>query len=264
MKNCPLAALESMWFYELVAARLEVTQHDRVLDIGCGSGYACFKFAEQARQVIGVDISAPLIKYLATFDRPDNLEFLLHDACTEAFATQYRNYFSRVCSSDVLEHVADPARFASAVSQVLAEDGRAVLTFPNRQDHGRHHFDTPAEVEALFAGAGLAADVRAIKASSIYGLVWDIYSLARLLYKRVTSQKPDSAYKPSEDVFHHYSLFEQMTHPQWYHGVARRVMLVLMAVSKLGPLYKEIDVEPNGNIRGYRLLVTVTQKQGHD
>lgn len=260
MTRYPLTALESMWFHELVAANLEVTERDRVLDIGCGSGYTCFKFAERARHVVGIDISAPLIQYLTEFGGENNPEFLLYDACTEAFIARYAGYFSRVCSSDVLEHVVAPACFVGAISEVLSEGGRAVLTFPNQRGHGRHHFNAIGEIEALFRQAGLAADVRAIEAGSIYGIIWDIYSLGRRGYKRVTDQKPDSAYKPSEDVFHRYSLFEQMTHPRWYHSVAKHMMVVLMSISKLGPLYKEIEFEPGGSIDGCRVLVTATKE----
>ena len=258
MTNYPLTALESIWFHEIVAANLEVTECDRVLDIGCGSGYTCFKFAERACHVVGVDISAPLIRYLTEFSTEDNPEFLLYDVCSKAFTTQYAGYFSKVSSSDVLEHVDDLVRFVGAIWEVLSEDGRAVLTFPNQVGHGRHHFGTIGEIETLFAQAGLTADVRLIEAGDIYGCVWDVYSLGRKVYKRVTSQKPDSAYKPSEDVFHHYSLFEQMTNPRWYHSVARCMMLLMMRVSKLSSLYKEI--EPDGSIDGYRILVTATKR----
>jgi len=260
MTNYPLTALESMWFYEIIAANLKVTARDLVLDIGCGGGYTCFKFAERARRVVGVDISAPLIQYLIAFNRKHNIDFLLSDVCSEAFISQHTGCFSRVCSSDVLEHVDDPARFVLAISRVLSEKARAVLTFPNHTGHGRHRFQTVSEIEDLFAQAGLRADVCSIKMISVYKNVWDIYSLGRKIYKCVTGQKPDRAYKPSEDVFHHYSLFEQMMHPRWYHYVAKGVMALLISVSKLGPLYGKVEIAPDGQIDEHRVLVIATAR----
>jgi len=102
----------------------------RALDLGCGGGRLTGLLARRARSVIGVDVAqAALARARASHPQldfrliaPDG-ELPLEDASVEV-----------VWASEVIEHVADTARWLSEVRRVLAPGGRLLLTTP---DHGR-------------------------------------------------------------------------------------------------------------------------------
>jgi SAM-dependent methyltransferase len=103
---------------------------DRALDLGCGDGVLTAELQRAGADVTGVEVARaalvraqarhPELRFeLAEIDRP--LPF--------ADAT-----FTLVWASEVIEHVADTARWLSEVRRVLAPGGRLALTTPS---HGR-------------------------------------------------------------------------------------------------------------------------------
>jgi SAM-dependent methyltransferase len=108
----------------------ELRADDRVLDLGCGDGVFSAVAADAGAAVMGVDVAqaalararrrAPQIEYrLAPFDGPLPLD---------------DNVVELVWASEVIEHVADTARWLSEVRRVLVPGGRLLLTTPS---HGR-------------------------------------------------------------------------------------------------------------------------------
>jgi SAM-dependent methyltransferase len=111
-------------------ARSALTAADRVLDLGCGTGDLTTDLATVSPQITGADVAEAALARasrrhprlelrLVPFDGP--LPF--SDAA-----------FDVVWSSEVIEHVADTARWLSEVRRVLAPGGRLLLTTPS---HGR-------------------------------------------------------------------------------------------------------------------------------
>ena len=109
----------------------ELHAGDRVLDVGCGDGtFSSLLATAGAGSVVGVDVAeTALLRARATcpelsFERvdPDG---------TLPFAD---NRFQLVWAGEVLEHIADTARWLSEVRRVLVPGGRLVLSTP---DHGR-------------------------------------------------------------------------------------------------------------------------------
>jgi SAM-dependent methyltransferase len=100
-----------------------------VLDAGCGEGFGTVLLAETARRVLGIDYAEMAVAAARTAHRRPNLEFRrLEVEGVPALGT----HFDLVTNFQVIEHLADPARFLIAVRSVLRPDGMFLLTTPNR------------------------------------------------------------------------------------------------------------------------------------
>jgi SAM-dependent methyltransferase len=108
----------------------EVRPHDRALDLGCGSGDFTAELAHAGAAVVGVEVAEAALRR-ARANHPE-LEFRITpidgplplEDCS----------FDLVWASEVIEHVADTARWLSEVRRVLAPGGRLLLSTPS---HGR-------------------------------------------------------------------------------------------------------------------------------
>jgi SAM-dependent methyltransferase len=110
--------------------RSAVRPGERALDLGCGDGTFTAELARAGVEAIGVDVAQAAVRRAAA--RYRSMEFrriaiagpLPFEDCS----------FDLVWCSEVIEHVADTARWLSDVRRVLAPGGRLLLTTPN---HGR-------------------------------------------------------------------------------------------------------------------------------
>jgi ubiquinone/menaquinone biosynthesis C-methylase UbiE len=103
---------------------------DRALDLGCGEGRFTEELARAGAVPVGVDVAQ------AALDRArakhPSLDFRL--APIDGPLPLDDGSFDVVWASEVIEHVADTARWLSEVRRVLVSGGRLLLTTPS---HGR-------------------------------------------------------------------------------------------------------------------------------
>jgi ubiquinone/menaquinone biosynthesis C-methylase UbiE len=103
---------------------------DRVLDLGCGEGDFTAVAQRAGAEAVGVDVAeAALARARA---RHRDLDFRLTPI--DGPLPLPDNSFDLVWASEVIEHVADTARWLSEVRRVLVPRGRFLLTTPA---HGR-------------------------------------------------------------------------------------------------------------------------------
>jgi SAM-dependent methyltransferase len=103
---------------------------ERVLDLGCGSGAFTQEVASAGADVVGVEVADAALERARAQDA--ELEFRL--APIDGPLPFEDCSFEMVWASEVIEHVADTARWLSEVRRVLAPGGRLLITTPS---HGR-------------------------------------------------------------------------------------------------------------------------------
>ena len=143
-----------------------------LLDVGCGRGAVLLAAAHQAGGLTGVDVSAGMLDRARDELRAagvDDVRLEVMDAEGLAFAS---GSFDAVTAAFLLFFLPDPEGAAAEFHRVLRPGGRiAVSTWGDEDPRWawvdelladlrvqrralQHPFDSPAEVEALLAGAG--------------------------------------------------------------------------------------------------------------
>ncbi len=108
----------------------EVHVGDRALDLGCGAGSFTAALAQAGATAVGVEVAEAALRRARM--RNPSLDFRL--APIDGPLPLADNSFDVVWASEVIEHVADTARWLSEVRRVLVPGGRLLLTTPS---HGR-------------------------------------------------------------------------------------------------------------------------------
>ena len=108
----------------------EVRPEDRALDVGCGTGDFTAAMARAGADAIGVDVAEAALRRARS--RHPGVEFRL--VPLDGPLPFEDGSFELVWASEVIEHVADTARWLSEVRRVLAPGGRLLVTTPS---HGR-------------------------------------------------------------------------------------------------------------------------------
>jgi SAM-dependent methyltransferase len=108
----------------------ELRAGDRALDLGSGDGRFTAVMADAGAPAVGVEVAEAAVQR-ARANHPQ-LDFRL--APIEGPLPFEDNSFDLVWSSEVIEHVADTARWLSEARRVLGPGGRLLLTTPS---HGR-------------------------------------------------------------------------------------------------------------------------------
>ncbi|HEY1715645.1 MAG TPA: methyltransferase domain-containing protein [Solirubrobacteraceae bacterium] len=103
---------------------------DRVLDLGCGTGDLAADIAGAGAQVIAADVAENALDRARRRHPELDLRLVPFDGPLPFDD----GAFAAVWSSEVIEHVADTARWLSEVRRVLAPRGQVLLTTPS---HGR-------------------------------------------------------------------------------------------------------------------------------
>jgi SAM-dependent methyltransferase len=108
----------------------QVRPGDRALDLGCGAGAFTALLAGAGATAIGVEVAEAAVRRAR--DEHPGIDFRLAELNGELPLED--SSFEIVWASEVIEHVADTARWLSEVRRVLVPGGRLLVTTP---DHPR-------------------------------------------------------------------------------------------------------------------------------
>ncbi|WP_448207924.1 class I SAM-dependent methyltransferase [Azospirillum sp. sgz302134] len=107
-----------------ILAALAIDPADRVLDLGCSSGYITIEMAKLAAEAVGVDINP----YVRTIRIPGSLIGRLSFECVSGTALPFPDgHFDKVLASEVLTMIDEPPHFLAEVRRVLKPGGRLVV-----------------------------------------------------------------------------------------------------------------------------------------
>jgi O-antigen biosynthesis protein len=130
---------ESRYFFSsnLVKGKL-------IADIGCGSGYGCQIIStNQAKKVIGLDISFETLKFAKENFSTDNILYINSSADSLPFSSAI---FDIVISFEVIEHLENYKGYLAEIKRILKDDGILILSTPNvvkhldRKENGEQNF----------------------------------------------------------------------------------------------------------------------------
>jgi len=108
----------------------EVRPGDRALDIGCGTGEFTAALDQAGARAVGVEVAQAAVERA----RAGHPGVDVRHVPIEGPLPLEDSSFDLVWASEVIEHVADTARWLSEVRRVLAPGGRLLVTTPS---HGR-------------------------------------------------------------------------------------------------------------------------------
>jgi SAM-dependent methyltransferase len=118
------------WEHGLAEQYISVT--DTVLEIGCGRGDFLALLQEKGSQCVGIEMNHDAVadarkKGISVYDGP------LHN-----YAEDYEEILDVVCAFQVLEHIADPAKFIRNSLHTLKPGGKLILSVPNNDAYIKH------------------------------------------------------------------------------------------------------------------------------
>ncbi|HEX7509481.1 MAG TPA: bifunctional 2-polyprenyl-6-hydroxyphenol methylase/3-demethylubiquinol 3-O-methyltransferase UbiG [Polyangia bacterium] len=103
----------------------------KVLDVGCGGGYACEFLAQRQAVVFGTDIMAESLEQARDHAAQEKLSIQYHLCTTERLPFDDHTMDAVTCV-DVLEHVPDKTRILGEISRVLKPGGWLFLDTFNK------------------------------------------------------------------------------------------------------------------------------------
>ncbi|EQM68733.1 glycosyltransferase [Pseudomonas tohonis] len=120
--------IRSEHYHRYLVASSIVAQKD-VLDLASGEGYGSLLLSEQARTVVGVDVSQEAVDHARSIYQRSNLEFYQGTASALDLPD---HSFDVVVSFETIEHLYEQREMLSEIRRVLRADGVLLISSPNK------------------------------------------------------------------------------------------------------------------------------------
>lgn len=90
-----------------------------MLDVGCGTGHLAITLAEHFDEVVGIDLSGPMLEIAKRERAAANITYLQGDIDS----LEPEGTFDMICSSTTFHHLPDPGGTAQRLAQKLEPEG---------------------------------------------------------------------------------------------------------------------------------------------
>jgi SAM-dependent methyltransferase len=133
-QESPLFAVDIVRHRAAYAYAIEIAKsesHQRILDLGCGTGYGTSELAEALPRTFAVDRISP-----DPAARHPRASFIRADAAHLPLRPQT---FDLVVSFQVIEHLENPGPYLNAIARLLSAEGVALITTPNILESDREN-----------------------------------------------------------------------------------------------------------------------------
>jgi len=111
----------------------------RVLDAGSGTGYGAAELAQSAASVVGLEIDRHAVEYARSNYPLPNLSFEVGSCTAMSFAGQS---FDLIVAFEVIEHLAEYAKFLDECARVLSPQGMLIVSSPNKTYYEQSRAET--------------------------------------------------------------------------------------------------------------------------
>jgi 2-polyprenyl-3-methyl-5-hydroxy-6-metoxy-1,4-benzoquinol methylase len=127
----------------------EFAKGKKVLDLACGEGYGSAMLAEEADDVIGIDINEAAIKHASRKYAKGNLRFM-RSSMTNVMI-KGRKIFDVIICFEALEHIEEHKETMAEVERLLKDGGIFIVSMPNRYVYSdQPHYKNPRHKKELY------------------------------------------------------------------------------------------------------------------
>lgn len=106
-----------------------ISKDDFVADIASACGYGTSMLGKKAKQVLGIDISMPVINFANKVYATDNVSFI----CQDAQNLELDKRFDSIVSFETIEHIPYPELFLNKIYKLLKQEGKIICSVPNEE-----------------------------------------------------------------------------------------------------------------------------------
>ncbi len=126
--------IQRFWHQQRLAfvrEKVQLSKHDVVLDVACGSGIFMQKYAPQVSQYHGIDINKRALEFARGLAQKNNIKNVHFTVGSVEKLPYSPKSFSKIFLFEILEHLHEPEKTLDECLRVLKKGGVLILTTPN-------------------------------------------------------------------------------------------------------------------------------------
>lgn len=113
---------------EILPRLAGVKRNHRVLDLACGPGFVALEFAKHARAVVGVDLTAEMLRKARALARREDVRNVVFRRADVNRLPFHNRSFDLVVTRASFHHFPDPGRVLAEMARVLKPNGKILIS----------------------------------------------------------------------------------------------------------------------------------------